>query len=278
MNSIGIMQGRLTSKNGRAIQFFPFDNWKNEFKDAATTGIDEIEFIFDYDRFEENPLWHSEGVEQINSLMEKHKVSVQTICADYFMARPFFRTTEEIKKDNIEVFKKLIGQAAAIGAKRIEIPLLDNSSIKTPEEEAAFLEVLKIILPEAKKKNILINLECDLPPKKLRSLMEKIDDPTVGITYDSGNSSSLGYDHAEEMREYGHYISNLHIKDRVFGGTTVELGTGNANFENVFDGLAKAGYKGSIILQAARGEEGKEKETILKQKHFVKGYISKYIK
>ena len=48
MLSFGIMQGRLTPANGRGIQFFPFENWENEFMDCARIGLDEIEWIFDY--------------------------------------------------------------------------------------------------------------------------------------------------------------------------------------------------------------------------------------
>ena len=50
MRSYGIMQGRLTPSNGRGIQFFPFDNWQQEFITGSSIGLNEIEWIFDYDR------------------------------------------------------------------------------------------------------------------------------------------------------------------------------------------------------------------------------------
>ena len=56
MRSLGIMQGRLTSTLGRGIQFFPFEEWKEEFKAAQEIGIDEIEWIFDYPDYQKNPL------------------------------------------------------------------------------------------------------------------------------------------------------------------------------------------------------------------------------
>ena len=68
MRSIGIMQGRLTPRGPKPIQFFPFDNWQNEFKDAVEIGINEIEFIFDFDRFEENPLWSDPGISPMNTV------------------------------------------------------------------------------------------------------------------------------------------------------------------------------------------------------------------
>ena len=57
MISFGIMQGRLTPSQGKGIQFFPFDHWEKEFELGAMIGINEVEWIFDYDRFEDNPLW-----------------------------------------------------------------------------------------------------------------------------------------------------------------------------------------------------------------------------
>ena len=38
----GIMQGRLTSSEGRGIQFFPFENWQKEFFTAQEITLNEI--------------------------------------------------------------------------------------------------------------------------------------------------------------------------------------------------------------------------------------------
>ena len=271
------MQGRLTTKHGRSIQFFPFDNWQREFEDAASIGIDEIEFIFDFYNYKSNPLWTANGVREINNLISKYKVSINTICADYFMISPFFRTTKEIQNNNISILETIIKQAGLIGAKRIEIPFLDNSSIKTEEEEIIAINVLKITMSLAKEKNISINIEADLVPKKLKSFIDKFGKDSIGITYDSGNSSGLGYDPKEEIKTYGKHISNVHIKDRVLGGTTMPLGTGDTRFDDLFEGLNKINYKGSFILQVAREKDGEEKGTIKKQKEFIIGYINKYL-
>ena len=84
MLSYGIMQGRLTKSNGRGIQFFPFDNWEKEFNDAQELGLDEIEFIFDYENYEQNPLWTEEGQERIRLIIEENGVRIRSVCFDYF--------------------------------------------------------------------------------------------------------------------------------------------------------------------------------------------------
>lgn len=273
---IGIMQGRLVSPRERGIQFFPFAEWQEEFQEASKIKIDEIDFIFDLDRHEENPLWSKEGVAEVNEAIAKSGVKVRHICADFFMRRPFFRVTEVERQENIQILQKLLESAKQIRAVDIEIPLVDNSSLKTEEEKDLLAKSLKESLPKAKEAGVTIGLETDLPPKELLALVQRFDDPFLKITYDSGNSSSLGYDSYEEISTYGKYLSNVHIKDRILGGTTVPLGTGDANFNKLFQGLKEQGYKGSFTLQAARQEDGREAETIASYMEFVKKYISKY--
>ena len=271
---IGIMQSRLVSPKRRGIQFFPFEEWQEEFYSASKIGIHEIDFIFDLEKYQENPLWTIDGIIRIQKTIEKSKVAVRHICADFFMRRPFFRVSQEECLENIAILKKLIENAKQIGAKNIEIPLLDNSSIKTEEEKNVLVTSLQECLSKAKEYEITLSLESDLPPTELLGLVQRFGDPFVKIVYDSGNSSSLGYDSYEEISTYGEHISNVHIKDRVFKGATVPLGTGNANFEGLFRGLKETGYKGSFTLQAARQGDDKESEAILSYVDFIKGYIT----
>jgi hexulose-6-phosphate isomerase len=276
-HAIGIMQGRLSEPKEQGIQFFPFDNWENEFVSAQEIGLNEIEFIFDFERYEENPLWSAAGIARINELVKETGVKVNHICADFFMRRPFFRVEEKIRQTNVEILKKLIIAAKQINARNIEIPLVDNSSIKTDEEKKILLQSLQEVLPAAQANNITISLETDLPPKKFLELLRECSSPTIKANYDSGNSSGLGYDHYEEVTTLGSYIKNIHIKDRIFGGTTVALGTGSADFDRFFQALKEINYQNGFILQAARGEDGREKETVKNYIQFVRGYIKKYL-
>ena len=55
---------------------------------------------------------------------------------------------------------------------------------------------------------------------------------------------------------------NVHVKDRVLGGTTVPLGTGSADFEAVFAALAQRNYQGNFILQTARAADGNHADAL----------------
>jgi hexulose-6-phosphate isomerase len=276
-SSIGVMQGRLTPRRNRAIQFFPFDNWENEFHEAKAIGLHEIEFIFDFDNFEKNPLWSEKGCAAIRKVRKTTEVDINFICADYFMAKPFFRCSAIQEDENVQILKRLIDIASRLGVKGIEIPIVDNSSIKTPEERNATVKVLKEVLPDLEKGNLFLGLETDLNPAEFKALLKQIGHPLIRANYDTGNSSGIGYDPAEEINSYGNLIGNVHIKDRLLGDGTVELGKGSAQFDVFFSALAKVGYAGGFILQAARGEDGNEKEWIKGQISFLERYISKYL-
>lgn len=273
IHPIGIMQGRLVSPRGRGIQFFPFEEWREEFQAASKIKIDEIDFIFDFDRYQENPLWTQQGFSAIQKVMADSGVRVRHVCADFFMRRPFFRVTEAERQENVEILQKLLKAAKQVGAGNVEVPLVDNSSLKTKEEKELLIKSLKECLPKAKEAGVTIGLETDLPPRELLSLVQEFNDPFLKITYDSGNSSSMGYDSYEEISTYGQHLSNVHIKDRILGGTTVPLGTGDANFDKLFRGLKEIEYQGSFTLQPARQEEGREAETILSYVEFIKKYL-----
>jgi len=276
---IGIMQGRLTEPKGRGIQFFPFENWEKEFYDAKEIGLDEIEFIFDYPNYEKNPLWQKAGLTKIQKIINETGVCVRSICFDYFIRRPFYKKEghdlELLKKENTHIIKQVISAMDLLGISLIEIPLVDNSSLKNDYEKLHFKNWLNEIVLSSPK-NINFSLETDLPPEKFLAYIQDIGLENVGANYDSGNSSGIGYDLYQEVTTLGSYIFNIHIKDRVYRGGTVKLGNGSADFDRLFRGLKEINYKNSFILQAARGTDGNEKNNIVSQMLFTNHYIKKY--
>jgi hexulose-6-phosphate isomerase len=47
-------------------------------------------------------------------------------------------------------------------------------------------------------------------------------------------------------------MDHIHIKDRLLGGGTVSLGSGDTDFPTVFQEMAAMDYSGILILQTAR--------------------------
>src|SRR5258708_17229451 len=141
--------------------------------------------------------------------------------------------------------------ANRIGVQRIVLPLVDSSKIVNQEDEDVVVRTIERVLPTAEDVGVELHLETALGPEAFRKLLERIPHPLVKVNYDSGNSSSLGFRASEEVAAYGERIGSVHIKDRILGGATVPLGTGSADFEDVFGSLKRIYYSGDFPLHVA---------------------------
>ena len=275
-SKIGFMQGRLTKSIENNIQTFPNDCWEDEFPIAEKIGYKRIEWIFDdY----ENPILNIEQHEKIKLLSKKHEIIISSICADFFMIHKLFSESPiEISK-NLTILENLIDKSSLMNIGIIEIPLVDSSSLKSESNIEEFSKNFKKIIPLAEKNNIILNLETDLRPQKLKNLIENMSSNFVKVNYDVGNSTSLGYDIQEELSVLKNLISNVHIKDRLFGGKTVPLGTGDTNLDLFFKTISNIGYEGDFIVQGARENETdiSPEETCRKYFNLVKNYLDTYV-
>ncbi len=274
-NLFGIMQGRLLPKYNGNYQAHPVGYWQDEFKCASNLGFDCIEFILDYNLANSNPLMNDTGLEEIFFLSQNYNVLVRSICADYFMDSPLFLDDLIQQKENLQTLKTLILNAYKLGVTDIVIPLVDNSSILS--NKVKFRQVIKffnLLYQENDVSEVNICLETDLPPKQFLELINEINRPQIKINYDTGNSASLGYNFYEEFEEYGHLVTNIHIKDRKLHGNSVALGLGDCNFKDIFIYLDKVNYEGIFILQAFRGDNGLN--STIPQHNYIKKYLNKH--
>jgi hexulose-6-phosphate isomerase len=252
--SIGIMQGRLSPAVNGKIQAFPAENWRLEFERAKALKLDDIEWILE-SPLEANPLWTESGLAEVRRAVKNTGVRVDFICADYFMESPFVRMSPEKLAHNRSVLMKTIDQAAILDVKGIEIPCVDASAIHSRAEEDELASAIEPCLDYAAGKRVEIGLETSLPPDRFQALLKRIEHPALKANYDTGNSASLGYNSTEEVDAYGKWINNVHIKDRILGGSTVPLGTGHADIPRFLKLLKLSGYSGGFVLQAARGAD-----------------------
>jgi len=270
---IGIMQGRLLPPEAGHFQCFPRERWKEEFELASRCGLDSIEWIYDVWGQDVNPLFLEHGEEQVRALAQRHNVAVVSLCADYFMDKPLIRVTDHDRRDRTEHLSWLIGRCQQFGIARMVLPFVDNSAIRSQQEMQEVISVLDEALPLAAKYELEIHLETSLPPREFAELLERLPFSNLKVNYDSGNSASLGYGVHEELAAYGERIGSVHIKDRIRGGGTVPLGTGNADIRGLLAGLHRLGYSGDLILQVARGESGHEVDWVRSVREIVNGYL-----
>ena len=270
---LGIMQGRLSHSINNTIQAFPEKSWIKEFELSKKINIDSIEWIFD--TYEKNPIMNKQ-INEINNYISKFQIKVNSICADYFMINKLFNESESNIKKNLNKLEELAINGEKIGAKIIEIPLVDNSSLKTEKDKKEIVTNLKKVIPKIKDLGLILTLETDLPPEEFLNLLEMFEKNTVYANYDTGNSASLGYNINEEFKILKNKIKNIHVKDRIFNGTTVPFGLGDTNFEEFFKILNKSEYSGDLIIQGSRIERMEPEQNCLKYLNFIKEYLDKY--
>lgn len=253
-----MMQGRLLPPSDGYFQCFPKEHWREEFPLAAEASLDAIEWIYDSVGESDNPIGTDDGLAEIRQLSEKYNIAVVSVCADYFMECPLAKVGATGAEERTDKLLWLLDRCKLAGIRRVVIPFVDNSRIDNEDDEARAVQVLRRVLGPAEKADIELHLETSLDPQRFSSLLAKLPHPCLKVNYDSGNSASLGYDVLEEMAAYGNRIGSVHIKDRIHGGGTVPLGTGNANILVLLSQLFRVGYKGDFVMQIARGEAGKE--------------------
>jgi L-ribulose-5-phosphate 3-epimerase len=273
MSRIGIMQGRLVPPIDNRIQHFPRMNWKDEFDLAAKANLDCIEWIYDMYGIDVNPLASDSGIKEIKSVISISGVQVLSLCADYFMDNPFVRVNMLELQDRMETLTWLMQRGQLLGINRIVLPFVDSSHIDTDIEMDSICKILEKVLLTSEKTSVEIHLETDLTPERFAKLLNRLSHPMLKVNYDIGNSSSLGYIPDEEFSAYGIYIGSVHIKDRLLGGSTVALGTGNADFPSIFDCLKRVRYSGDLILQVARGVSGEELTWAQNNRVFTLNYL-----
>ena len=243
---IGIVQGRLSPPlNG--FQECPVD-WEREFRLLSDLKLDHIEWIITKQSFETNPIF-SEDLFFYN---------ISSICADNLIDKNII--DKEFLKKNLDPICK---SATENGIPVITIPLLEESSMYN---DLTRLEFIKHIKPYASKYPfITFSFEIESHDNVIEDII--YSDPSFRLTYDTGNMTSLGVNHEYYIDKFFHRINNVHLKDRTFTSKTVWPGTGKTDFKQIIDLLESKGYNENYTIQTARGEDGKEIETILEHKN-----------
>lgn len=265
------MQGRLSPILDGKIQSFPTSTWQQEFLFASELGLFLMEWTLDADDLYKNPLMNPDGRLKINDLCNANGILIKTLTGDCFMQRPFWKMdAPELKED----FRNIIIAASACGIDRIVVPLVDEGRLENSSQRRNLVRFLLDHEDFLFMKRIKICFESDFDPVNLREFIDEFPVRSFGINYDTGNSASLGWDVEKEFANYGERILNIHIKDRSFGGTTVDLGAGDVDFEKFFILLENSNYLGDLILQTARASNGDHKGKLLTFSNFVRDNCS----
>jgi hexulose-6-phosphate isomerase len=266
------MQGRLSPRVDGKIQAFPARHWREEFAIAGRLGFPLMEWTLDHEGLDENPLMSKAGRSEIRALCAAHNLRIASLTGDCFMQAPFYKAEGLMASRLHDALIRILEASAALGIRYVLIPLVDNGRLDAPHEAERLHRGLEKVMPLLGELKIVF--ESDLPPDALERFIADYPPRCFGINYDIGNSASLGFDPAAEIAAYSARIDNVHVKDRLLHGTTVPLGTGNADLPRVFALLRQVHYSSNFILQTARAEDDAHAPVLCRYRDMVAGWLA----
>ena len=270
------MQGRLSPTIDGLIQAFPWRYWREEFGVAESNGFHIMEWTLDHARLNENPLMTLSGQAEIRALRERHGVAIPSLTGDCFMQMPFWKAQGEQAEALKTDFDAISKACATVGIGILVVPLVDNGRLENRAQEDLLVDCLlerKCFLADM---GLQVAFESDYLPAECARFIGRLPAEHFGINYDIGNSAALGFAPADEFAAYGDRIVNVHVKDRLLGGTTVPLGTGNADFAVVFDALRRIDYRSNFILQTARANDGEDARALCAYREITREWMRRY--
>lgn len=124
-------------------------------------------------------------------------------------------------------------------------------------------DLLPYVIEKVKETGIKVAIHTHGPDgaafPDIRTVVELVKDPSLGIgcCMDLGHTFRSGYNVAKDIRKYGKWIYDIHIKDETApakAGRTWEMGRGVIDFKPIVKALRRINYQGVISLEFEKNE------------------------
>lgn len=220
-------------------------SFEESFQKAKDIGFDGIELCMGVN-YREHALWQEGGIDKVNSLSEAAGVEVSSLSPGGFTAYSFMHPTDSVRTEGIAKLQYLAEIAPQLGAQVILVPFFGNGQIEDDHIDAGrFIDGLKAAAETAEKHDVSLAIESTLSAEQHQRIIDNVGSSAVGVYYDMGNATGLGYDSPSEIRSLGKSITQMHIKDT--GGN--HAGEGDVDFPAVFEAAHAVGYDSWFVLE-----------------------------
>jgi len=238
------MQGRLAeAPNNGDLDWFPDENWNEEFGLAKELGFGSIELVFDRGCISSNPLRTKCGRKQLRKEFLRNALIPYSCCLNFII-------DNSIKNSDIFVLcEESMGFLEEVGINLAILPLFDKSDFNTSDIRNELINLAKV----AERHNIKILIESNERASNILKFLNSITSSCLGVVYDIGNASFCGHNIEEELLLLKEKIAHIHVKDKTLSGDNVPLGSGLVNFNRAFRSISKIQYEGMFTLETCRG-------------------------
>jgi sugar phosphate isomerase/epimerase len=212
------------------------------FSDLSYAGYDGVEIM-------DILLRHDDAVQKLSELVNKYGLPVTG--SSYSMALWNRDTHSAVLKDVQTVVPRL-GQ---LNAKTLGVSVGDAGHAKTEAELDAQAEILRKMISIANDNGVGLNLhnhvyEVENGLHDLKGTLARIPDIKLGP--DLGWLVRAGVDPVSFIREYGHQIAYMHIRDQYADNTWTEyVGQGTIDYKSIGDAFRVLNYNGRAAVELA---------------------------
>lgn len=248
----------------------PRESYDRCFSLLKAAGYDRVDIDFwsasEPDGYLASETWE-ETVAEIAELSRKHGLPIhQTHCNTYSAGQwddPSYPYRELHHLTNLRSIK---GTAILGGKWTVMHPVnLPHDALYDPKKaKDTAIRQLEPYIEEAKKLGVGIAVEnmvdfrghrrrfCGGDIYELIDLVDTINDPSVGICFDTGHANIGSVDTAAAIREIGSRLKATHINDNHAGDSDEHLFPyfGNVNWSNTVKALKDIGYDGDFNYEA----------------------------
>ncbi len=249
--NFGIVQGRLTVPPEGLLQWFPQENWREEFTSAEKLGISFIELLTERYYNSHNPVWTPSGREEIRSVAKTTQRILYSNCTDYIIDHSLLGSDAEQVKQHVREF---LDASMDLGCSVAVFPLLEESNL-TSESAQEYIPVMQEFARQVRGSGMTLCIESLMQASDLKQFLESIDDPSVKCVFDTGNRVVDHQDLASEIQLLGDWVKHFHIKDKKPTGENVLMGRGLVDFLSVFEALEQINYTGPLVFETTRGTD-----------------------
>lgn len=201
---------------------------------------------------------------QIKEMAEHYGLELTSLASGLYWNYSFTSRDASIRNRAREIAARQLELAAQMGVDTILLVpgnmVADrpgaNDSLDYEDGYNAALEAMRDLAPVAEKNGVVIGLENVwnkflLSPLEMRSFVDAVNSPWVGVYFDAGNVIATGYPQ-HWVKVLGKRIKKVHIKDcreHVGFAGFVDLLAGQVNFPAVVDALKAVGYDDYLIAE-----------------------------
>ncbi|MBR5459605.1 MAG: sugar phosphate isomerase/epimerase [Clostridia bacterium] len=249
-----------------AAGLVPGGTFEEQFAKASEVGYDCVE-LWLWANGDTNGTLTLESTEEdyakIRSLIKKYGVGVESIASGAYWSVGAFGSSDPAKSaEAVKILRKQLEAAKAIGADSILVVTNLDPDTEYMESVELTIKLFRDMREEIEETGVGIGLEnvwnrFFMSPLDVIYVLEKIDNPLVGLYFDIGNM--VAFSEPEYwITTLGKYIKKVHIKDFKrnkgynSGGTFCGLFDGDVDFKKCMPLLKRAGYDGVITAEVGK--------------------------